>query len=95
MNIRKIEMIAFVGVALIILGSFLVHFGFGVLTTGLVVLFSRAYMDAEGGDEWKQKVGMPAPETAPADPIPQPWEPPMTPTDPVPEQWKKSEGPTA
>ena len=95
MKIRDIEVMALGGVALIMIGAFMVHIGFGVLMAGLVILVSRAYIDAEGGDDWKKQVGMPAPATAPADPITQPWEPPVAPTDPLPEQWKESKGPTA
>lgn len=106
MKISK-EFIAAVGIGLMVFGAAAIHLGFGILMIGLIVLISRAYMDAEGGDEprgegvdWKKDVKDPippqwAPPMAPADPVPQPWEPPMAPKDPLPDVYQPQKGPTA
>ena len=73
MNIRKNELLALIGVALIVVGAVSIHIGFGILVIGMVMLISRAYLDAEGGDEWKQS-------TTPTDPLPEQYQPPKGPT---------------
>jgi len=74
MNIRKNELLALIGVALIVVGAVSIHVGFGILVIGMVMLISRAYLDAEGGDSWEQ------PTTTPTDPLPEQYQPPKGPT---------------
>lgn len=106
MKIQK-EVIASIGVGLMVFGAGWINFGFGILMIGLIMLIARAYMDAEGGDEprgegvdWKKDVKDPippqwAPPMAPKDPIPEQWQPPMSPKDPLPDVYQPQKGPTA